>query len=47
MPEARPIPITPSPGVVETEGTRVIKGRWSDAQWIRLHNRKPQKRGGY
>ena len=47
MPEARPIPITPPPGIVKTEGARVIEGRWSDAQWIRFQNGKPQKRGGH
>jgi hypothetical protein len=47
MPEARPIPITPPPGIVKTDGTRVIEGRWSDAQWIRFQNGKPQKRGGH
>jgi len=47
MPPALPIPITPPPGVVKTEGTRVIEGRWSDAQWIRFQNGKPQKRGGH
>src|SRR5258708_4153098 len=47
MPQARPIPIAPPPGVVKTEGTRVIEGRWSDAQWIRFQNGKPQKRGGH
>ena len=47
MPEARPIPITPPPGIVKTEGTRVIEGRWSDARWIRFQAGKPQKRGGH
>ena len=47
MPEATSIPITPPPGIVKTEGTRVIEGRWSDAQWIRFQNGKPQKRGGH
>jgi hypothetical protein len=47
MPEARPIPIAPPPGVVKTEATRVIEGRWSDAQWIRFQAGKPQKRGGH
>src|SRR5258708_4315712 len=47
MPEVRPIPITPPPGVAKTEGTRVIEGRWSDAQWIRFQNGRPQKRGGH
>jgi predicted nucleic acid-binding Zn ribbon protein len=28
-------------------GTRDIEGRWSDAQWIRFQNGKPQKRGGH
>src|SRR5882762_1340702 len=47
MPESRPIPITPPPGVVKTEANRVIEGRWSDAQWVRFQNGRPQKRGGH
>jgi hypothetical protein len=47
MPEAHPIPITPAPGIVKTEGRRVIEGRWSDAQWMRFQNGKLQKRGGH
>jgi hypothetical protein len=34
MPEAIPVPITRPPGIFKTEGTRVIEGRWSDAQWV-------------
>src|ERR1700730_1180352 len=47
MPQATPIPITPPPGIVKTDGTRVVEGRWIDAQWIRFQNGKPQKRGGH
>src|SRR5436190_18996312 len=47
VPEARPVPIATPPGIVKTEGERVIEGRWSDAQWIRFQNGKPQKRGGH
>ena len=47
MPEATPLPITPPPGIVKTEGARVIEGRWSDAQWVRFQNGRPQKRGGH
>lgn len=47
MPEARPVPLAPPPGVVKTEGARVIQGRWSDTQWMRFVNGRPQKRGGF
>ena len=47
MPQATPIPITPPPGIVKTDGTRVVEGRYIDGQWIRFQNGKPQKRGGH
>src|SRR5882724_2537764 len=47
VPESRPVPIAPPPGVVKTEANRVIEGRWSDAQWVRFQNGRPQKRGGH
>lgn len=47
MSEPRPVPINPPPGVVKTEGERVIEGRYSDSQWVRFQNGKPEKRGGH
>lgn len=45
--EFEPVALTPPPGVVKTEADRVVEGRWSDTQWVRFHNGKPQKRGGW
>jgi hypothetical protein len=47
MPQARPVALTPPPGVVKTEGDRVIQGRYRDSQMMRCQNGKPQKRGGH
>lgn len=45
--EFPPIALTPPPGVVKSEADRVVEGRWTDTQWMRFVDGKPQKMGGY
>lgn len=47
MPAATPLPITPPPGVVKTESSRVRQGRYIDSLGIRFVSGRPQKRGGW
>lgn len=47
MSALQPLPITPPPGVVKTESSRVIEGRWSDSDGVRFYRLRPQKNGGY
>jgi hypothetical protein len=45
--EFDPVPLTPPPGIVKTESDRVEEGRWTDTQWMRFVNGRPQKMGGW
>jgi hypothetical protein len=47
MSELQELPITPPPGVVKTDSSRVIEGRWSDVINMRFVKRLPQKIGGW
>jgi hypothetical protein len=47
MPEAKPIPLLPPPGVVKEETDRIIEGRYSDSQWMRFVDGLAQKRRGF
>ena len=41
------VPLTPPPGVVKTESTRALEGRWSDTSNVRFVEGRPQKIGGW
>lgn len=47
MPNLMPIPIVPPPGVVLTEGDRVVEGRFIAADKIRFVKGRAQKIGGW
>lgn len=47
MGELTEVPIAPPPGVVKTDSSRVIEGRWSDVINMRFVKRLPQKIGGW
>ena len=47
MPEARPFPISPPPGIVRTETDRAAAGRWTDGSNVRFVRGRPEKRGGW
>lgn len=45
--EFPPIALTPPSGVVKSESDRAVEGRWTDTQWMRFADGKPQKMGGW
>jgi hypothetical protein len=47
MPESKPYPITPQPGVVKTETEQTAEGRWIDSEKIRFNRGRAQKFGGW
>ena len=47
MPQSRPIPIAPPPGIVKTETERVAVGRFIDGNNIRFVRGRAEKRGGW
>lgn len=47
MPQSTPTPITPPPGVVKQDSDAVLEGRWTDSQWVRSIDGRPEKMGGY
>jgi hypothetical protein len=47
MPEPRPFPLVPPPGVVKNESILVSEGRWIDSQWVRFVDGKAEKMGGW
>src|ERR1700704_5643074 len=47
MPESRPFPISPPPGIILTETDRVAAGRWTGGSNIRFVRGRAEKRGGW
>mgnify|MGYP001558973749 CR=1 FL=1 len=47
MAQAKPVPITPPPGVVKTESDRIIEGRWKDTEKVRFSGGLLEKIGGH
>lgn len=47
MSQLIPQPITPPPGVVKTESSRIAEGRWIDSDKVRFVHGRPQKIGGW